>query len=457
MSMDTTSSILVVWDSNTENRFSGYITEILDIEGYNWHEVLDLTKRELTAEVLSAYQVVILTHVDPSREVQDLLLSYVRDGGSLIALRPPREMAGELGLSSAAGTAPAGIGLGQRTIVDRYISFSPICAINSGIDHGPLQFHGRGEQYIWNGEPNAVIAYFASVPDYVTEHPAIVMGALGEGNWAVFAYDLAESTVLFHQGRQEQSSIGLRPDSDGTLQFKPNDMFVGFLDPELGHLPQADLHQDALVRIMEWMASVTSPLPRVWYFPGGAPAVAFFNGDSDGMSARDFWNVIGTADRHGVPFTTYLKPEHHEIVEPELERSLSERGHDFGEHPWIGPSPSLEEMREGLREEMGAFRDRYGHDPITNRGHSVIWVGWTEQAKYLRENGVRLDTSFAGGRYHRGAYVNGSGLPVKFMDEDGTLLDIYEQNTMFCDDNWTTDKTFAPALTIDEGIEYSKW
>ena len=135
MSMDTTSSILVVWDSNTENRFSGYITEILDIEGYNWHEVLDLTKRELTAEVLSAYQVVILTHVDPSREVQDLLLSYVRDGGSLIALRPPREMAGELGLSSAAGTAPAGIGLGQRTIVDRYISFSPICAITVSYTH----------------------------------------------------------------------------------------------------------------------------------------------------------------------------------------------------------------------------------------------------------------------------------------------------------------------------------
>ena len=120
MSMDTTSSILVVWDSNTENRFSGYITEILDIEGYNWHEVLDLTKRELTAEVLSAYQVVILTHVDPSREVQDLLLSYVRDGGSLIALRPPREMAGELGLGSSSVYGAT------RSMVDRYISFRQV-------------------------------------------------------------------------------------------------------------------------------------------------------------------------------------------------------------------------------------------------------------------------------------------------------------------------------------------
>ena len=437
-----------MWDSETTHRFSGYITEILDVEGYNWREVHDLARVELTAEALARRQVVILTHVDPPAEVQELLIDYVRGGGGLIALRPPREMAARLGLASS---------FAERSMVDRYVSFSDICALNAGVDHGPIQFHGRGEQYTWAGEPNAVVAYFAAERDYVTPNPAIVIGTLGQGHWAVFAYDLAESAVLFHQGRREQASDGPRADADGARQFIPNDLFVGFLDPALGHLPQADLHQDALVRVMEWMASLTRPLPRVWHFPNGAPAVAFFNGDSDNMSRRDLDNVLATADRYGVPFTTYLKPEHHQHVEPAEERALSERGHDFAEHPFVSLMPTMEEMREGLREEMGAFRARYGHDPVTNRGHSVVWVGWTEQAKYLRENGVRLDTSFAGGRYHRGAYVNGSGLPVKFMDEDGILLDIYEQNTMSTDDGMTTDKVFAPAMSIDECIELSKW
>ena len=440
--------ILVVWDSGTPHRFSGYITEILDIEGYNWRVVHDLAIDPLTADVLEGHQIVILTHIDPPDDVQDLLLEYVRGGGNLIALRPPREMAGKLGLNSSSA---------ERSMVDRYVSFSSICALNAGVDHGPIQFHGRGEHYTWGGgEPNAVVAYFAAKPDYVTPNPAIVIGGLGEGHWCVFAYDLAESTVLFHQGRREQASDGARADADGARQFIPNDLFVGFLDPDLRHLPQADLHQDALVRVMEWISSITRPLPRVWHFPDGAPAVAFLNGDSDNMDARDFWNIIATADRYGIPFTTYLKPEHHEIVEPEVERSLVARGHDFGEHPFVSLMPTKEEMRNGLREEMGAFRARYGHDPVTNRGHSVVWVGWTDQAKYLRENGVRLDTSFAGGRYHRTAYVNGSGLPVKFMDENGELLDIYEQNTMSSDDGMTTDKCFERALSIDECIAVSK-
>ena len=447
MAQNDTAPILVLWDSDTPHRLSGYITEILHGEGYNWFTVHDLAHEAVDTGLLAKHSLVILAHVEPSAEVQEQLLAYVRQGGSLVALRPPRELAAALGLASRSS---------DRSVVDRYIAFSSICAINAGIDPGPLQFHGRGEQYTWSGEANAVLAYFAAFPDCVTNSPAIVVGFMGEGHWAVFAYDLAESTVLFHQGRREQSSIGTLPDADGDLHFQPNDLFVGYLDPDLCSLPQADLHQDALVRVIEWMASLTQPMPRMWYFPNAAKAVAFINGDSDGMSPRDLANVIATVDRFQVPFTTYLRPEHHPDVSPELELALRQRGHDFGEHPFVGHRPTLEEMRTGLRQELGAFRSRYGHDPVTNRGHAVTWVGWTESAKYLRENGVRLDTNFAAGRFHRSGYVNGSGLPVKFMDEEGNLLDIYEQATMSTDDGWTTDKSLAPAYSIDECIALSR-
>ena len=238
--------------------------------------------------------------------------------------------------------------------------------------------------------------------------------------------------------------------------YKPTDMFVGFLDPQLTPLPQADLHQDALVRVLEWMAAIHAPLPRVWHFPDAALAVAFINGDGDGMHASDLASTIATCERFGAPYTAYLMMEDHPKVSPAWEAALRERGHDFSQHGWAGPLPTPEEMRTRLHLEFDAFRSRYGHEGLTYRGHSVIWSGWVDSARYLHENGVRMDTSFTPGRHHRRGYLTGSGLPVRFIDEDGTLLGIYEQATISMDDGWTTDKLMAPAMTTEECIAASR-
>ena len=439
------SPILIIWDSQTAARLSGYITEILHVEGYNWFAVHDLASASITREQLARYPIVVLTHIAVPDETLNVLLNYVDQGGALIALRPPEHLASEFGLHPF-----------NRDLADRYIALNKICALNDGVRLPPLQFHGRAELYLWHGNPAHVLAYFAANPDFVTTHPAITVGSRGLGAWAVFAYDLAESTVLLHQGRPDQASTGSNPDLDGDRSYKPNDLFVGYLDPELCPLPQADLQQDILVRIIEWMMALTQPLPRLWYFPEAAHAVAFINGDGDNMAREDLAQTIATADRFQVPYTTYLMMQDHPKVEPSWEHALRQQGHDFGQHAFAGLKPTLQEMRSGLRAEMDAFRTRYGHESVTYRGHSVIWVGWTEMAKYLRENEVRLDTNFATGRFHHAGYVNGSGLPVKFMDEDGRLLDIYEQTTMSTDDGWTTDKIFATPLSVEECVALSK-
>ena len=243
------SPILVVWDSQTEARLSGYVTEILHVEGYNWFTVHDLAASPIALEQLSRHAVVLLTHVAITDETISTLLDYVDQGGALITLRPPEQLASALGLQPF-----------NRDLADRYISLNKICALNIGVDEPPLQFHGRAELYLWHGEPANVMAYFAASPEYITKHPAITVGKRGQGTWAVFAYDLAESTVLLHQGRREQASTGPYPDYDGDRSYKPNDLFVGHLDPALCSLPQADLQQDILVRILEWMTD-TQPAP----------------------------------------------------------------------------------------------------------------------------------------------------------------------------------------------------
>ena len=442
---ENVSPILIVWDSQTDARLSGYITEILHVEGYNWFTVHDLATASITVEQLARHPVVILTHIAVPEELASALLTYVDQGGALIALRPPESLASALGFHPF-----------NSDLADRYIALNSLCALNDGVGLPPLQFHGRAELYLWLGEPAHILAYFAASPEFITKHPAITVGKRGQGTWAVFAYDLAESTVLLHQGRREQASTGAYPDYDGDRSFKPNDLFVGHLDPALCPLPQADLQQDILVRIIEWMTELSAPLPRLWHFPHAAPAVAFINGDGDSMSLTDLMQTVATCDRYQVPYTAYLKMDDHPKVEPPFENELRQQGHDFGQHAFAGAKPTLEEMRAQLRAEMEAFRTRYGHESVTYRGHSVIWVGWTEMAKYLRENEVRLDTNFAAARYHHGGYVNGSGLPVKFMDEDGRLIDLYEQTTMSTDDGWTTDKIFATPMSMEECTALSK-
>ena len=49
VTQDMAEPILIVWDSQTTNRFASYVTEILQVEGYNWFAVHDLAAAPLTA------------------------------------------------------------------------------------------------------------------------------------------------------------------------------------------------------------------------------------------------------------------------------------------------------------------------------------------------------------------------------------------------------------------------
>ncbi len=442
-----TEPLLVVLDSDSPNRFASYILEILAVEGYNWVATHDLARAPLNPEHLARHQIVIAGHVALPDVAQQALLDYARGGGNLVLLRPPEALAAHFGLTST-----------RFDIADRYVSFHRLCALNAGVPEEPrsLQFHGRAELYAWTRSSAQVMAWFEGVKGIPTSNPAIAIGALGQGAWAVFAYDLAESTVLFHQGRRDQASTGPAADADADRKYTLNDHFVGYLDPDLAEVPQADLHQDALVRVLEWMASLTRPLPRLWHYPHGAPAGAWYRGDGDSMSFHDFTSTLATAERFGVPYTVYLMMEDHPKVSPQCLDAYRARGHDFGQHAYAGDLPSPEQMRAKLRDEHAAFRARYDYVPTSYCGHGRVWVGWSAMAGYLHENAVRWNGSYGPGRTFHHGYLGGTGLPVRFVDEDGTPIDVYHQNILSSDDGWVNDKMFFPALSIGECLDLTK-
>ena len=76
------------------------------------------------------------------------------------------------------------------------------------------------------------------------------------------------------------------------------------------------------------------------------------------------------------------------------------------------------------------------------RTHKILWKGWVETARIQAERGIRMNLDY----YHVGpafqtsagawpyGYFTGSGLPMKFVDEQGRILNIYQQATQLADE-----------------------
>lgn len=398
--------------------FAAYIEEILAVEGFLGCETVDVTARPLTPDLLEGPELVIVAHMPLAAAEQEALADYVQAGGRLIALRPPVEMASLFGLESFGATLKRG----------HYLQFDETCcppgAYSTDI---PLQVHAEADRY--RAKEAEIAAWFCYATGARRDLPAATLHAAGKGLAAMLAFDLSHSTVFFHQGLPEQASTGARPDPSGLGQYKPDNHFVGFLDVTRVTLPQADLQQRLLGALVDRM--LPAPTPRLWYFPEGEPCLAFLNGDSDGMALADLETCLKIIEPRGGRYTCYVMDE--EPVRPQDEAAIRARGHSFGKHVWAGNMPTLEAMAAAVKEQVAGYRRRYGYTPLTNRGHCLIWPGWTEMARFLAEAGVRMDSNFVGMHCGHG-YLTGSGLPVKFMDARGALIDLYEQSTQWEDD-----------------------
>lgn len=439
--------ILVLVRSGTGNPCASYLAELLRIEGLNWLEVRDLDTDPLHPDEPLPPLVLAAAATFDERTVARVA-QHIQDGGALLAARPCGALATALGLAG-----------GQPLWSGRYVMLDPASQLAAGLPwaEGGVQYEGMAHGYAVHGaglDQVEVAAWLAPFPGQRSRYPALLAGRLGRGRVAVLAYEPAESAVLQQQGSRAQASTGAWPDFDGDGVFRPNDLFFGRLDPARRDVPQADLQRTLLLRAIEWLTQAF-PLPRLWRFPGNAPAAALIDGDSDTMGLEDLRLAIETCERYGARFATYLKPEHMEMLDSAVERAWRARGHRFGVHPWAGPQPSPAALASALEADCATFARRYGYRPRIHRGHWLVWPGWADHARALAAAGIRLEASFAAGRGFQGGYVNGTGLPVRFAGEDGALLELYEQSTISTDDGWLSAKTGLPALSLAGAIARS--
>ena len=80
--------------------------------------------------------------------------------------------------------------------------------------------------------------------------------------------------------------------------------------------------------------------------------------------------------------------------------------------------------------------------PATNRTHCIVWSDYVTQAKVELTHGIRLDTNYyyfpAVWVLDRPGFFTGSGMPMRFVDLDGTMIDVYQAATQMTDESGQT-------------------
>lgn len=436
-----TRPVLLLLSPDSAHRFDAYLEEILLTEGYNGYEKRRLTQDEAPPD-LRDYPLAIISSGAAAKLCAQTVLDYVTQGGRAVLIQPPRDWAPSLGL------APQG--QAYTVARDAYLRVSAEHPWMAEFPAPDLQVPGEAHVHALQGAE--ALAFIAGQRGQASVFPAVSLHHLGQGAVVTFAYDLAETTVLLHQGRPEKSSTGPDPDANRDGKFTPDDAFEGMRDFELRHVPQADVHQDLLVRVLRGLMVGQAPVPRLWHFPNAAPALVFIDGDGDAMVWEDLEWVVRETTQTGTKYTLYLMTPQIEAFEPSKVAALRAQGYEFGVHPWANLQPDLDTWRACVRDIVSLFQDRFGFAPRALRAHSCVFPGWDENPEILREHGLRLDTDFGAGYRFVSGYLNGSALPVKFISRDGRVIDCYSQSTVQTEDGSCTPKSILPPMTEDEAL-----
>jgi len=443
--------LILINESNDNNPFGILLAEILRTEGLNLFSVANLSA--VSSSILAQFDTILLTEGMLDAKQTQIIEGYVARGGQLIAMHSDPLLA------SMSGVEHLG-----KSIAEGYLQINPQNPMCHGIARQPLQFHGRADCY--RLQSAEAIAWLFDAAENKTEFPAITLNSYGKGQVVLWAFDLTRSVAYTRQGNPMMANVPCA-EWDGNRAVN---MFVdGWIDLDKLAIPQADEQQRLLVNILTGLSQEKCPLPRLWYFPNKAPGMLIATGDAHKTSETGMEKTYSLVEKYGGHMSIYYTPH---IVETDWERAARrakylatdfvpsikayipetfaaptpskvanwrERGHEFSFHPYVETG-----LEQGWQRYWVEFTGR-GYGPVTStvRTHRILWTGWVETARVQAGHGIRLNLDY----YHWGSlfknqqgdwlfgYLTGSGLPMRFIDEQGRILNIFQQLTELADDH----------------------
>jgi hypothetical protein len=426
---------------NNASAFGRYYSEILRAEGLNAFAIADISS--VSATTLTAYDVVILAEMALTDSQVTMLSGWVTAGGNLIAMRPDKRLAGLLGLTDATGT-----------LSNAYLLVNTSSGPGAGIVSQTMQYHSTADLYTLDGATSLATLYSnATTP---ASGPAVTLRSVGAngGQAAAFTYDLARSVIYTRQGNPAWAG----QERDGTSPIRSDDLFFGnaagdaqpdWVDLDKIAIPQADEQQRLLANLIESVNDDRKPLPRFWYFPRGEKAVVIMTGDDHGNGGTagrfDSYKASSPAgcsvdDWECIRATSYIYTN--TPLTDAQAAAYNAEGFEIGLHVntncdnWTPLS-----LESFFASQLSLWNAKYASlpAPATNRTHCIAWSDWATEALVELSHGIRLDTNYY---YWPGPWVNdrpgfftGSGIPMRFADLDGAIIDVYQAATQMTDES----------------------
>lgn len=422
-----TQAVLVI--AGPDSPFSAYYAEVLRAEGFG---VPDVAKpEEISSERLATADIVLLASQKVSSDAVSVLDQWVRAGGGLISMRPPAALSGLTGL-----------GLSIRSVDGAYMLPDRLLEASRGIVQETIQIHGPADLHA--AADGVVVAQLYADAERSLGAPAIFMRKVDQGHVVSYAFDLATSIVQTRQG----NPAWLDQERDGYRPRRANDLFFpDHVDLKKIAIPQADEQQRLLANLILTMAR--KPLPRFWYLPGHRRVAILMAGDDHATpkgTSETFKKLLSKSapgcrpDHWECPRATSYLTASTTLSKNQAER-FSLQGFEIAPHVDTGcRDRSTIDLRTEVRRQFSHFRERYpGFATLTHRIHCIVWNGWTTVPELERDQGVKFDLNYyywpSSWIQGRSGYMTGSGLPMRYANLFGRVLDIYQAETHIVSDN----------------------
>ncbi len=431
--------------TSSTNGFSKYPIEILRAEGWNAFQSMDIAS--VTTDELNKYDIVIVGDIPLTAQKVSLLTAWVNAGGTLIAFHPDHQLANLLGLVPAGGT-----------ISEKFIKVNTNSGPGVGIVGQTMKFHGTADLYYLNNGTN-ILATIYSNDSTATSFPAVTSRDVGPsgGQAVAFTYDLAKSVVYTRQGNPAwagQKRDGVKPPTRSDNLFFANASFdpqPEWLDMDKVAIPQADEQQRLLTNVMVLGNYNRKPLPRFWFLPKGKKATIVLTGDDHGfgstaprlkhyMALSPSNTSEAVANWDAIRSTSYMFSST-PITNAEI-AFYQNQGFEIGLHldPDCGNwTPST--LKSFFDNQVANFYEKFPvvNSFITHRIHCLSWTDWASLPKEELTKGIRLDVSY----YFwpdvwikdRPGMFTGSGMPMRFADTNGTVINVYQVPTQMTDES----------------------
>ncbi|MFL4473471.1 Ig-like domain-containing protein [Paeniglutamicibacter sp. MACA_103] len=430
-------SILLIL--NETHEFSANYSEILRVEGLSTFETISLG--EVTPTILKSHELAILSAGSVEADKEEMIAHWVEnEHGNLVAINPKGRIA------ELAGVTNLGPG-----VSDGYVHIDTAQAPGKGIVAEPIQFHGESVTLGMDSGTRAIGSLQETAND-PGGPPAITLkpGNDVHGSVAAYAFSLAKSTALTRQGNPDWAG----QERDGIAPIRPNDLFFDsdgndYLDLSKAHIPQADEQMRLFSNLIGYMNQGNGPMPKFWYFPKFSKAILVMasddhgtpNGTATAFAKLDELSPDGCSVVHWECFraTSWLYPN--SGLSPAAAKDYSDRGFDVGAHVTTGCKDwDAKSLVLAFSQSLGEFRAKYRDLPpqTGNRMHCIAWSEWSSQATAERSWGMRMDMNY----YYwpgdwvreRAGFMTGSGLPMRFSNTTGRLINVYQQETHLVDE-----------------------